>query len=821
MSNKGKQPRPRVDMSSSDGESYPTENKLTLQSINHRMSINSAMSSNYATQWGPVEAFRELIQNWKDGIIQSFKLPEQDFRVVREEGNSEIIYKATAPGSSKECFGYIRWSRLGKTGIVEITNRQATLEPWHLDMGGTSKKNERNQAGTHGEGLKIALLILMRDPQNHAVRCRSGGFSWTFDFTNQRRLITCPVRMSPAEIAKTRDQAKDEVNKSLLPFVPAPNEDVQFIIGTNSRGRDENGWPTKRGDVNRKEFKNWMKAAIFLQDIAAEGIVKTRVGDLILDPRYGGNIYLKGLLLKESKEGRSASITAKKLKYGYNFATGATNRERESVASADDESRAILSIWNEALITKEDLVGKLHELLNSKDTEYADVASAEMFIRRETRDRLKTFLLNDYKGKWLYSGKEKSQNPRFDHIVQGLGLEPLELKDCYWDIMKKAGFRTAEEEEKKRFEAAELLPIPEDLFSTEIVRLTRAALEICSQTAIATVVFVKAGNLGLDSLYSPTGVFKIHEKWSTLSGAKIELDISRASWMSVVLLSASKRLLIDAFSQVPLHLLRGDSQFPPHWNQKRAISESDQRILELVQIKRETQFSVKVCDKSSLMEIKWNPSTAWSQQCKVTIQIHRETTCSRLKDLLVAEKVANADTHRCTTTALHAHLPLTTCFATTVPFETEVLRVRVQKGQNYFVMMFNQSDPGSLVVLRERPLIITGNVADSSADVFDKGVPKMEGVETYTLGDCAESLDIMTPRDWFHSSGSNGSKAVIGVEKVKTVNKKLTNPQLPPKPQRTESPPTSKRRSHTPRSQAPFKRPRVDGRASATGNIPF
>ncbi|KAI0128657.1 hypothetical protein BJ170DRAFT_622518 [Xylariales sp. AK1849] len=33
------------------------------------------------TQWTPREAFRELVQNWRDGIIKSFDLDEQEFEL--------------------------------------------------------------------------------------------------------------------------------------------------------------------------------------------------------------------------------------------------------------------------------------------------------------------------------------------------------------------------------------------------------------------------------------------------------------------------------------------------------------------------------------------------------------------------------------------------------------------------------------------------------------------------------------------------------------------------------------------------------------------
>lgn len=273
---------------------------------------------------------------------------------------------------------------------MEVTNRQATLQPWHLDMGGTSKQNVKNQAGAHGEGLKVALLVLLRRPQNHAARCRSGGFSWT-------------------AIEKAHDQATSDVKNNLVPIETSPREDVQFFIGGNGTGRDENGFPTRRTEVTKEQFKNWTKSALFLQSVNDNNIVRTERGDLILDSRFSGSIYLKGLLLKESKNGRSASITGKKLQYGYNFADGVANREREFLTHADDELAAILRIWNRAFRLQDNMVAKFHELLNSEKPEYADVSQAEYSIFPDMRDYIKKFLLKEFKDKWLYSAKERSQ----------------------------------------------------------------------------------------------------------------------------------------------------------------------------------------------------------------------------------------------------------------------------------------------------------------------------------------------------------------------------------------------------------------------------
>ena len=47
-----------------DDDADTVESRVTLESINKRKSIHSSIASNYAARWGPVEAFRELVQNW-------------------------------------------------------------------------------------------------------------------------------------------------------------------------------------------------------------------------------------------------------------------------------------------------------------------------------------------------------------------------------------------------------------------------------------------------------------------------------------------------------------------------------------------------------------------------------------------------------------------------------------------------------------------------------------------------------------------------------------------------------------------------------------
>lgn len=325
-----------------------------------------------------------------------------------------IVYNAirTRRNGETESLGYIRYSGYNGKGTVELTNRRATLEPWHLDLGGTTKADDEHAAGAHGEGLKLALLVLMRGQQNHAVRCRSGGFNWNFGFSTSGRLQCRLNRMEPATLTKVKAEAMRMADKGLVPFPVAADHDVQFMIGEEKPYKDENGNRVKRKQVQETEFHEWVKSALFLHPAAQIGSITTRYGDLLLGEQLRGSIYLKGLLLCESTPQRSASVTDQPLKFGYNFATGRTNRERLSLASRTVENAAILAIWNAVITRKPEMVAELSDMLNTKAAgrsrvTYADVASTSLSLYM-ARKLQKHLLAQEPQDKWYYTDEEKA-----------------------------------------------------------------------------------------------------------------------------------------------------------------------------------------------------------------------------------------------------------------------------------------------------------------------------------------------------------------------------------------------------------------------------
>ncbi|KAI1085733.1 hypothetical protein F5B20DRAFT_15638 [Whalleya microplaca] len=205
------------------------------------------------------EAFRELVQNWRDAIIDSYDLEERKFRgLVKRQDNSQhrlidVIYRVLDPDSQangrEEWLGYIRFQGTRGMGEVEIVNRRATLQPWHLKLGGTSKRHSKDQAGSHGEGFKLAILVMMPG-LNHSVVCHSGGFKWKFDFNNNGDFCTRLIRMTPKMIDQVREDSKKSLRMGLIPFVASPQEDVKFIIGRAGPGNDSSGNKTSRGKVS-------------------------------------------------------------------------------------------------------------------------------------------------------------------------------------------------------------------------------------------------------------------------------------------------------------------------------------------------------------------------------------------------------------------------------------------------------------------------------------------------------------------------------------------------------------------------------------------
>lgn len=285
-----------------------------------------------------------LISCSRDAIIESagLELEHLDINLERKEKETLVTIRAKPRPASRavpsvdstELLGFILFKYDDKNlGVVQVANFKAKLREKHLTMGVTSKVGKSDQAGQHGEGLKLAALIFRRSPQNYSVRCTTSSRYLNFQLDHRRSLVCTVmkpdyknlVKLKEREIARKRDGLPREAKANMW-------EDVMWEIGA-VRPID-GGKKTAR--VPQQEFGNWLNMTL---DIAAPTrVIQTPHGSLILDEKYAGRVCLSNLQLL------NASACDLPYKYGYSLKEGRTNRDRESMSSARKEAHVIANI---------------------------------------------------------------------------------------------------------------------------------------------------------------------------------------------------------------------------------------------------------------------------------------------------------------------------------------------------------------------------------------------------------------------------------------------------------------------------------------------
>ncbi|KAG8156593.1 hypothetical protein KVR01_013544 [Diaporthe batatas] len=538
-----------LDTNKSDDE----ERLPSFKSIKTKKKISLGVDATY-TDWDPREAFREFIQNWRDAILESNGLAPKDLYVQREaigeangeatppSGDTEIVYKAFRRDvkDSAECLGFVRYKGCDGQGTIEITNLRAALQTRSFHLGTTSKKHREDQAGAHGEGLKVAAINLMRKDRNYHVSGHTAGCKLLFKFDKDRSF-----------------------------------------------------------PVQQEDFKFWIKVALFFTEVEGgdASIVSTVHGDLLISADQRGKLYLKGLLLSESTRSRSASVTGRPLGFGYNFASGRTNRDRRSLVN--NESEAICKILIEALEVRPDQVGRTPGLLR---------------------------------------------------IIKGMGKQPFHLSDKLWAILNyRLLVNTAEKEAQRRYMKAPIVPVPETTFATSLNRLLEACIRACSHSQIMgmELEFVDAGlnHLNLcvfektSSLEETSSwLVRIHKRWLSMDTAVAKLGLIGNVVEARAAVFAAKKLFSDLVRNVPSEkfLQEGSSELPED-HMEQQVQRADQRL------ENYQMMHVGIVDtthKGHLgLTVEWTVNDGQQEDLQnIEIQCHRVSRCSRLRDRLLTGK---------------------------------------------------------------------------------------------------------------------------------------------------------------------------------------
>lgn len=265
------------------------------------------ISTNYVQDWTFVEAFREIFQNALDNEIMN-----KDNKMLLE------------------------FNRENET--VRICNKHSVLEINSLLLGYTTKADEPKTIGKHGEGYKVAIVVLLREGKTVTIYNYSKREIWRAKLVKSRRF------------------------NDLIPVISVEKEAVWKKI-------PDNDLTIEVGGVTEDEYAKLQEKNINIRDYECETYT-CGAGSILLDEAEGGNLYVKGLFINHMDN----------LKYGYNFNPDVIklDRDRRLLASFDVEwqtSGMWASIESNTDISEEfrsKLVnmGKENILDNKADTQY-------------------------------------------------------------------------------------------------------------------------------------------------------------------------------------------------------------------------------------------------------------------------------------------------------------------------------------------------------------------------------------------------------------------------------------------------------------------
>jgi hypothetical protein len=321
--------------------------------------------------------YTSLTYTRQDGIVKSFGFSARRFTATVKEQEREILIEAWHPDRQNCLVGYIsfRWDK-NEEGVLELVNFNSSLTRQNFKIGGTTKANDDNQAGTHGEGLKIGALAMMRGSSPYRVVIESSGSRWSFFFQKPRggdqHDVEFKCRITTYNEDKFEEGKKISTGKPRVAHEYHMWEDVCVRIGGESSMTGSDGLKTKGKKVSLAEIRDWISIGLYTNTTISP--IRTNEGDLILE---ASTFHLLNIELA------SGSASGKPSIYGYNFARGDVDRDRRSIQDPRQEARQVTAIWSGVLGNpshKSELIGKYARLIRYELNQVADVM---LYARRD------------------------------------------------------------------------------------------------------------------------------------------------------------------------------------------------------------------------------------------------------------------------------------------------------------------------------------------------------------------------------------------------------------------------------------------------------
>jgi hypothetical protein len=296
--------------------------------------------------------------------LTRFNLGRLDFQPFYEDRDDCIAIIVPDPSDrhrQARALGFIKYDK--HSGCVTISNSCAELGLNALELGSSSKQHDSNSAGCHGEGLKLAALVMVRS--GFEVELSASRRYWCFGLLQSR--LFCDIKPSNQSSPECSDPSGD-----MFRLCSRVDRDVTVEILAPKR--------SQKIPVSLTEFHNWLRVSLDIRGFSyPSDILQTEVGDLILDPDFHSRVYLKGMRLPCSGSG------LKQYRFAYNFLQGKVNRDRQILVDRDEEANMVRRIWEAAIWKHRTAFLPIYVGLLRNPPEALDVESATHFLQSSTK----------------------------------------------------------------------------------------------------------------------------------------------------------------------------------------------------------------------------------------------------------------------------------------------------------------------------------------------------------------------------------------------------------------------------------------------------
>eukprot|EP00397_Hematodinium_sp_SG-2012_P000952 GEMP01000953.1.p1 GENE.GEMP01000953.1~~GEMP01000953.1.p1 ORF type:complete len:894 (+),score=156.15 GEMP01000953.1:264-2945(+) len=275
--------------------------------------IFSGVSKDYVEHWTPEMAVDEHVQNWRDQMEIAGK--GRDVTLQKSPSDHGVTFFTTC----NELLAVLVVRKSDESGrtVVTLRNYSARLFPSYFQFGASGKRDLRNCRGKFGDGLPSSTLVLTRystggpDGQKRKVVVASCGREYTFGF--ERGEISHESSCFTIYNHPFESSLHPRAINGALPFDSSQDTEITLHLQYN--------------DFDPSRY-------LFLHEIPKERMLASSDGQVILDPKYQGNIYLRGMRAQRTGH------------FGYNFeSVSSRSRDRQNTIPLEELQEHVVDLW--------------------------------------------------------------------------------------------------------------------------------------------------------------------------------------------------------------------------------------------------------------------------------------------------------------------------------------------------------------------------------------------------------------------------------------------------------------------------------------------